>query len=106
MINRGFFYRKIRTLFLIAISTGLVSAQGAWTPVFNGTDAAGLIVEPKGKGTLKAANGELTAVGACCGYFATEKSYSHYRMKVDFKHGGGNSGLVWHIGKWITGCRL
>lgn len=97
---------KSLTALLPLLCVGLGFSQ-TWTPVFNGTDSKGVIVFPAGKGTLTVANGELTAKGDCCGYFATEKEYSHYRMKVDFKHGGGNSGLVWHVtSKWISGCRL
>src|SRR6185369_3942430 len=99
--------RKIQLLSMTAILPVSLAFSQAYVPVFSGDDPKGVIVFPAGKGTLKAANGELTAQGGCCGYFATEKEYSHYRMKVDFKHGGGNSGLVWHVtSKWISGCRL
>lgn len=88
----------------IAVSIGMAFPQGVWVHVFNGTDASGL--KAVTKGTLSVKNGILSGTGDCCGYFGPEKSYSHYRMKVEFQHVKGNSGFVWHTDKWLSGCRL
>lgn len=85
--------------------------EGVWTDVFNGKDLTGL--KQHGNGTVKVTGGVLDVDGGN-GYLYTEKDYTHYRVKVEWKNlGGGNSGYLYHInldkhacGDWPSGPEL
>lgn len=95
---------SLRTLACLLLPAGLGFSQGQWVDVFNGTDTKGIV--EKGGGSISVAGGELVGKGGT-GYFATEKDYSHYRLKMDFRNaGGGNSGFAYHIIREELNCRL
>ena len=87
------------------------SQAGVWTDVFNGTDLTGLKMH--GKGTATVIDGVIDVNGGN-GYLYTEKDYSHYRVKVEWKNlGAGNCGFLHHIdlnkhacGDWPSGPEL
>lgn len=91
-------------LLACSLLAGPASAQGAWTDVFNGLDTKGIV--EKGGGAISVRDGALVGTGGT-GYFATEKEYSRYRLKMDFRNvGGGNSGFAYHIIREELNCRL
>lgn len=87
--------------------------EGTWVDVFNGTDLTGL--KKNGSGTTKIVD-KMIEVSGGNGYLHTEKDYSHYRVKVEWKNvGGGNSGFLFHVdparqncGPWPSGleCQM
>ena len=96
-----------------------------WTDVFNGTDLTGLKLYATGNGKAEVTPGLITCTGQDA-YLATLKTYSHFRTKVEWNNGGGNSGMLFHVGQdriwpmglecqmessdvgslWTTGCRF
>lgn len=96
--------KSLSVLGCLLLAAGPGFSQGQWVDVFNGTDTKGIV--EKGGGSIAVVAGELVGSGGT-GYFATEKDFSHYRLKLDFKNvGGGNSGFAYHIIREELNCRL
>ncbi len=73
-----------------------------FTPLFNGKDFTGLVFVPATldpKKTWSVEDGAIVCTGKPSAYFATEKSYRNYTLKLEFKYpkNAGNSGYLIHI---------
>lgn len=99
----------LAALLLAAAPSG--AQEGVWTDLFNGKDLTGL--KKKGGGTAVVVDGVIETAGGN-GYLYTEKDFTHYRARVEWKNiGGGNAGYLHHIdqtkhacGTWPTGPEL
>lgn len=94
-------------------SQGFTKADSGWVPLFNGTDFTGIYSRLYGQPVTETPDpswiiqypGTDTAVirGSSTskqGNIGTKKSYSHYRMRVEYRHdvanGNNNAGLTYH----------
>lgn len=103
-----------RNLFLAALAVLVLAAVGraddpaGWTKLFNGKDLTGwkTFLDPKAKAdpakiwTVK--DGVLICEGSVNGYIITEKDYSDYVLRLDWRWGdkmtrGRNSGVFVHV---------
>ncbi|MDB5104153.1 MAG: hypothetical protein JWP91_1842 [Fibrobacteres bacterium] len=76
--------------------------EGTWTDLFNGKDLTGLTKH--GNGTVKVVDGVIDVDGGN-GYLHTDKDYTHYRVRVEWKNlGGANSGYLYHINLAKNAC--
>jgi hypothetical protein len=106
---------RVRYLALAIILAAMPgrAQDGTWTDVFNGKDLTGLKKHGNGTVTVVAAT-SLIDVDGGNGYLYTDKEYSYYRARVEWKNvGGGNSGYLHHIdlakhacGDWPSGPEL
>jgi hypothetical protein len=118
MVISTFGTRKTWAGLLTAISVTLLaspafSQEGVWTKVFNGKDITGLKKHGNSTVTFITTDSLIEASGSN-GYLYTEKDYTHYRARVEWKNiGGGNAGYLHHIdlnkhdcGDWPSGPEL
>ena len=101
----------LTSLVCILSATAASAQDGTWTDLFNGKDLTGL--KKHGNGTATVVGGVIEADGGN-GYLYTEKEFTHYRARVEWKNiGGGNCGYLHHIdltkhacGAWPSGPEL
>jgi hypothetical protein len=109
-------FQHLRTIALgsamLVLANASAQAQTAvWKDVFNGKDLTGL--QQRGNGNVKVVDGMIEVSGGN-GYLYTEKDYSRYKVKVEWKNvGGGNSGFLFHVdlnkhecGNWPSGLEM
>jgi hypothetical protein len=101
------------TLFALAVGAGLTTAgdkNGDWIKLFNGKDLTGwkIFLDPKKKDAdpkeiFKVEDGIIVCDGRVNGYIVTDKDYSDYVLKVQWRWGkkmytkGRNSGVFVHV---------
>ena len=104
----------------VRLSGATPEVPGAWEPLFNGSDLSGWYsyLPSKGKnndleGVFRAENGMIHILGVEdhgareFGYLATEKSYSNYHLRLEYRWGDKrfaprdrskrDSGVVYHV---------
>lgn len=106
-------------LFASPAFSAMTQAQqdSGWVELFNGTDLSGFFTMFGGtkgpadaKGVFSVQGGNIHATGTGgSGYLETEKKYSYYRWRADFKFattgGNANAGLMYHIHdevRWVN----
>lgn len=106
---------QVLSTLLIALAASAPMAQqpftkadSGWTPLFNGTDFDGLYSRMYGKEVTDVPNKAFTiqdgmirvtaGSGFEQGHLGTDKKYSHYRARVEYKFDGteGNAGFTYH----------
>lgn len=95
-----------------ASAQGFSKADSGWSPLFNGTDFTGLYsrmydqsVSTQVDPVFKVSNGTIqVAVGG--GHMGTQKKYSHYRMRVEYRFEADNpthnAGLMYHVDESVA----
>lgn len=103
---------------VVAAALGAASAQGfshadsGWVPIFNGKDFSGLYsrmynqpVSTKIDTTFKVVNGTIK-VSPGGGHIGTQKNYSHYRVRVEYRfdrdNPTDNAGLTYHTDESVA----
>ncbi len=112
-VPKGFLRYALVSALVSAFALPATAQEGAWTDVFNGTDLTGLKKHGNGTVTVVAADKVIDVTGGS-GYLYTDKDYTHYRARVEWKNiGHGNCGYLHNIdltkhscGDWPSGPEL